>query len=86
MPQYRIAMAQYRKRPVIIEAVRYDGTNWEQISEWIGAKGPYDPMDPVIATLEGDMRVSAGDWVIKGVKGEFYPIKDHIFIMTYEPV
>lgn len=40
----------------------------------------------VIRTLEGDMRVSYGDWVIKGVKGEFYPCKPDIFVETYEEV
>lgn len=47
-----------------------------------------DPADGlmVIRTLEGDMKVSLGDWVIKGVAGEFYPCRDDIFAATYEPV
>ncbi|MGY5764961.1 hypothetical protein ACXET9_07170 [Brachybacterium sp. DNPG3] len=51
------------------------------------AKGWYtDPSDgaPVIRTLEGDMRVSPGDYVIRGVKGEFYPCKPDVFEATYE--
>jgi len=47
-----------------------------------------DPVDGhmVIRTLEGDMKVSRGDWVIRGVQGEFYPCKPDIFEATYEPV
>ena len=60
---------QYRKKPVIIEAYRYELDYPTQI-----------------ATLEGVMTVSPGDWVIKGVKGELYPCKDDIFQMTYEKV
>lgn len=42
--------------------------------------------DLIISTLEGDMRCGVGDWVIKGIKGEFYPCKDDIFQATYEEV
>ncbi len=40
----------------------------------------------VVHTLEGDMRANAGDWMIRGVKGEYYPCRDDIFRLTYEPV
>jgi hypothetical protein len=40
----------------------------------------------IISTLEGDLRASPGDWIIRGVKGEFYPCKPDIFAATYEPV
>ena len=60
-------MPAFRKKPVVIEAIR-----------------TYEPV--VIETLEGDMQAQAGDWIIKGVKGELYPCKDDIFRQTYEPV
>ena len=85
----------YRKKPVIIEAIKWDGTYQEmyRISrEFIGAE-PYSfnanpGMNTVahwhIKTLEGEHSVSNGDYVIRGVKGEFYPCKPDIFEMTYE--
>lgn len=91
----------YRKRPVQIEAIQYDGTNADEIIEWSGARwidvvtDERDPDDPnnflrepalVIGTLEGDMHVSAGDFVIRGVQNEYYPCKESIFRETYESV
>lgn len=84
----------FRKKPVVIEAFQWSGGP-EQIEdpEWIceeirngGAyfQGPTNEF--YIKTLEGDMRVNAGDFIIKGVKGEVYPCKPDIFEMTYEPV
>lgn len=78
----------FRKKPVVIDAVRY-------VSEGELPKGVFitavDPVDPskgnraVIETLEGVMTVNDGDWVITGVKGERYPCKPDIFAATYEP-
>lgn len=85
-------MAKYRKRAVVIEAVRYDGdagTLNSFIGESYGAAWYYASDasgDAIIPTLEGKMRASVGDWVVKGVEGEFYPCKDSIFRKTYEPV
>lgn len=95
----------YRKRPVVIEAVQYDGTaaRATQIIEWIlahGARANYVCSDPnrcaeadgdtphaiQVTTLEGQMRADLGDWIIRGVQGEFYPCKPDIFAATYEPV
>lgn len=84
----------FRKKPVVIEAVRFDGSekSIESIHEWsngalgwIGGRGlPIE--DAFVSTLEGDMYFGPGDWIIKGVKGEFYPCKPDIFEQTYEPV
>jgi hypothetical protein len=90
----------YRKRPVVIDAVQYDGT-WQSVTSWLGALG-YDPEDGdgsdgvpnmheadgglVIETLEGDMHATPGDYIIRGVQGEFYPCKPDIFEATYEQV
>ena len=77
---------QYRKKPVVIEAIKYDGTNENQIIEWATPHvfRRYDKL--AVVTLEGDMLVTVGDYIIKGVKGEFYPCKADIFDLTYEGI
>jgi hypothetical protein len=85
-------MPRFRKRPVEIEAIQYTGDNYFQVWDWAlqknGAKvaemGFADTL--VIMTLEGTMRASPGDWIIKGVDGEFYPCKPDIFAKTYDPL
>lgn len=76
----------YRKKPVIIEALQFNGDNLKECEIFI--EGNYDNTInyPNIITLEGTHRVSKGDFIIKGVKGEFYPCKPDIFEMTYEKV
>jgi hypothetical protein len=83
----------FRKKPVVIEAVQFTRTNAEEIISFVGRQLPvgYGTREEggkipeiVIPTLEGDMRASVGDWIIKGVKGEFYPCKPDIFVATYE--
>lgn len=84
----------YRKKPVEITAMRFDGDNADVIVQWIdredGRHTPaaWDPASGVlsIGTLEGNMRVSVGDYVIRGVQGEYYPCKPRIFRATYEAV
>jgi hypothetical protein len=77
----------YRKKPVVIEAVQYDGHNFAEISAWAGITiAEKFTGGLLIDTLEGQMRADLGDWVIKGVQGEFYPCKPGIFEATYEPV
>ena len=80
-------MAKYRKKPVVIEAIQYDGFHTGELNDFCGSS-IFEPVggSPFIRTLEGDMTISKGDWVIKGVKGEFYPIKSEIFFKTYEKV
>lgn len=81
-------MPLFRKKPVVIEAVQYLGcTNWQEVQNFMAAT--YQPEPPrvlLIRTLEGDMRAHIGDWIIKGVQGEFYPCKPDIFEATYEEV
>lgn len=88
-------MTQYRKKPVIIEAVQFTGLNPTEIKDFAGENCEVKIYDNevtppvariVIHTLEGDMEVSKGDYIIKGVKGEFYPCKPDIFEQTYESV
>lgn len=79
----------YRKKPVIVEAVIWTGNNIDEIKEL--AKNAVEHIIFVnnnlyIETLEGNMNVSVGDYVIKGITGEFYPCKPDIFKETYETV
>ena len=76
-------MAKYRKKPVVIEAEQF----WPNRKPWpTGVKLHLASNKFLIETLEGNMEVSPGDWVITGVKGEKYPCKPDIFDMTYERV
>lgn len=90
-------MAEYRKKPVVIEAMQWPGFSVDadrieaimKFEDWFlkdGGKGTYSGSDLLIPTLEGVMIASPKDWVIKGVKGEFYPCKPDIFEATYEAV
>jgi hypothetical protein len=80
-------MAQYRKKPVVIEAIQLVDENVDLLLGFCGDKIKSHPLTGVvIETLEGDMLASKGDYIIKGVKGEFYPCKPDIFEMTYESV
>lgn len=80
----------YRKKPVIVEAMQYDGTNFLELNKWSNHQIKED-ITPyrtrvVILTLKGDIEVSIGDYVIKGVRGELYLCKPDIFAQTYEAV
>ena len=79
---------QFRKKPVVIEAIQFDGTNKEEIHNFVGDAIGQDvnSKDLFITTLEGIMIASVGDYVIKGVQGEFYPCKPDIFEQTYNEV
>ena len=75
----------YRKLPVEIEAVQWTGKNDEEISAFAGSsRYMTQEGDLMIHTLEGDHHALVGDYIIKGVKGEFYPVKEEIFWLTYE--
>ena len=88
-------MANYRKKPVVIEAYRFNGSSTDEakIKSWmnggpcptVGGVGTKDYKNITITTLEGNMTASPGDYIIKGVQGEFYPCKPDIFEATYEP-
>ena len=83
----RLVMKRYVKKPIVVEAVQYDGFNTGELNDFCGSS-IFEPVggSPFIRTLEGDMTISKGDWVIKGVNGEFYPIKSEIFFKTYDVV
>ncbi|WP_163530980.1 hypothetical protein [Halobacillus ihumii] len=83
----------YRKKPVVIEAVQWKGDNWNDICDFVGIPtngqgkfGANGEMEIAIWTLEGEMTASIGDYIIKGVQGEFYPCKPDIFESTYDSI
>jgi hypothetical protein len=80
-------MGKYRKKPVVVEAIRFNGTNHVEVGRFL-AGADFEPSigSIDIKTLEGTMRADRGDWIIRGVKGELYPCKPDIFEATYEPV
>lgn len=73
----------YIKRPYVIEAVQYTPENTDEIKEFLKERHHIDSTDPCIVTLEGSMKFHEGDYIIKGVDGEFYPCKKEIFEKTY---
>ena len=76
----------FRKRPVEIEAVQYTGLTSIQECVTFCPTMESHLGRIVVPTLEGNMSVSVGDWIIRGVAGEFYPCKHNIFLKTYEQV
>ena len=78
----------YRKKPVVIDAIQFTGENHNEIADFIGKAGcrAHNTGSITISTLEGTMNASKGDFIIKGVNGEFYPCKPDIFEKTYEAV
>ena len=90
----------YRKKPIVIEAIQWNGYNLKEIEDFVGKplewwyfddpnkEKPLDPSNNIlkIETLEGDHLALGGDYIIKGVNGEFYPCKPDIFEKTYEIV
>lgn len=80
-------MSRYRKKPVVIEAVQWTGANEADVRA-LGGDPHYELADGrmLIRTLEGTMEAAVGDWIVRGVKNELYPVKPDIFLATYEVV
>lgn len=88
----------YRKKPVEVEVIQWTGKNLREVIDFAGQhpsaqqwtweeyERQVEEKGLKIFTLEGPMMASVGDYIIKGVKGEFYPCKPDIFKATYEPV
>ena len=77
----------FRKKPIVIEAHQFNGpASFVNVPYEFG-RAIFEISDGFwrICTLEGELIVSNGDWIIKGIKGEFYPCKPDIFEATYEP-
>jgi hypothetical protein len=87
-------MAQYIKKPVEIEALQFTRKNWDEIRLFTNNTAHTLSIERringiakcIIPTLEGHHIANEMDWIIKGVKGEFYTCKPDIFEMTYQPV
>lgn len=81
-------MPKYRKKPVEIEARRVTEETLDELAEWCSGTARKVPIrvGVFIDTLEGTMHAALGDFIIKGVQGEFYPCKADIFEQTYDPV
>lgn len=79
-----------RKKPIVVEAVQWVGTNKEEVDNFVRYETThtYSSTNDFIniMTLEGTMMANLQDYIIKGVKGEFYPVKEEIFKETYERV
>lgn len=77
----------YKKKPVTVEAIKFDGYNFNDIEQFSKGKAFYNLLEGFcIDTMEGEMLVREGDYIIKGVEGEFYLCKPDIFHKTYEEV
>ena len=92
-------MTKFRKKPVVIDAIQLTSDNFSSVESFVGVgEGTHrhynnevdflkhkNPCGLHIKTIDGLMTASIGDYIIKGVKGEFYPCKPNIFELTYEP-
>lgn len=74
----------YQKKPVVVKAIQFWDNNQSEIEEFVGSSFLMIAGLPYIETLEGNMTVSKNDYIIQGVKGEYYPCKPDIFEMTYD--
>jgi hypothetical protein len=93
-------MKKYRKKPLVIEAIQFTDETLEECAEWLGdkliisisvgdrgyLKTAFGRRTYQIKTLEGNHDLNFGDYIIKGIKGEFYPCREDIFNLTYEEV
>lgn len=89
-------VGRFRKKPVVVQAIRLSWDTKEAVAKFVQAgklengqpefvtAGMSDTLGLMIPTLEGVMEAWTGDWIVRGVKGEFYPVKDDIFRQTYE--
>lgn len=85
----------YRKKPVVVEAMRLTRGRTKTVAAWCGGRAIYEPKPSdrndiyeavMIPTLEGNARAEIGDYIVRGELGEFYPVKPGIFAETYEKI
>lgn len=82
-------MARFRKKPVIVDAIQFTGSNVAEVAallDWDYDEGTSDDETLIIETLNGDVTVSVGEWIVRGIAGEGYPCRADIFAATYDPV
>ena len=81
----------YKTKPVEIEALEWNGDNFKEVKEFTDNKAKMELLFSgkevlVVQTLEGDMAAAIGDFIIKGLRGEFYPCKPDVFHKKYEKI
>lgn len=89
------APTRFRKLPTEVDAMQLTGQNWRTVYQWLADHDckPEIYTDPLVGspeglgirTLEGVMRANVSDWVVRGAIGEFHPVRDDVFQLTYEP-
>lgn len=86
-----MGVRRFRKKPVEVEAIQFTDKSKNEVFGWVTCQktASFDMENKpvlVIKTLEGQMTAMMGDWVIKGIKGEFYPCKPDIFERSYDKI
>lgn len=76
----------YVTKPCEIEAVRWTGNNKDEIIKFTDGKARYELSNIYIDTLEGTMLADVNDFIIKGLRGEYYPCKPDVFEKKYKPI
>lgn len=79
-------MAKFRKKPLEIEAIQWDGNNTEQVLDFTGHWAYLYGDQITITNFNSSAKANKGDWIVKDVNGEFKPVKDSVFKQTYEPI
>lgn len=80
-------MGKYRKKPVVVDAIQWTGDNTREIARFVGIPDDQPIGNAInINTIEGTLRPIEGDYIIKSIKGEFYPCKPNMFKAFYEKV
>ena len=80
-------MTRYKTKPCEIEAIQYTGNNIIELLDWGKGKLLWNDEDDLfIDTLEGRMKANINDYIIKGLRGEFYPCKPDVFEKKYEAI
>lgn len=81
---------QFVKKSIVVEAIQWTGKNEHEVMKFVGSHcclvNKSNGKALIINTLEGDHYASVNDWIVKGVKGEFYPVKPDIMEQTYTRV
>lgn len=76
----------WRHKPVVKEAVEYTGSNAGEVITWAGLRAYHEGGRLLIVTPQGDLEPQVGDYIVRGIEGEFYPVPRSIFLGSYEPV
>ena len=78
----------FRRRPVLVDAVQWTGWNWDELEAFAPGVLRLDAAEKAVfvATLEGPIRADPGHWIVRGVKGEHWPVRDDVFQEAYEPL